>query len=146
MGAKRRSGRFGGFTLIEMMVTVLLVGVGIVGVFGGIRALAAAQAKAKMAERLQVLALDKINEIGAVTDPSSAETSGNYADQGEPNATYTVDVETTDTENLDKITVTATEGTERQSLTSLLYVPAATSTSGSSAGSTGATGATGSGT
>ena len=110
--------------------------------FGGLRALAVAEAKAKMAERLQGLAMDKMNELGTVTDASSAETSGNFFDQGEPNATFTIDVETTDTENLDKITVTAIEGTERQSLTSLLYIPAATSTSST----TGSTSTTGSGT
>ena len=151
MGAKRKFGfvaarrKSMAFTLIEMMVTVLLVGVGIAGVFGGIRALALAQAKAKMAERLQSLAMSKMNEMGAVTDPSSAATSGNFADQGEPNANYTVDAEATDTENLDKITVTVTEGTEQQSLTSLLYIPAATSTSGTTTSTGSAGGATGAG-
>ena len=122
------------FTLVEMLVTIVLVGAGIVAVFGGIRALGVADSKARTAVLLQGLAQQKLSEFGAVTDPTGADTSGDFSTQGYPDATWNADVQTTDTDNIDKITVTAVQGREQQALTELLYVPPTTATSTATTG------------
>jgi prepilin-type N-terminal cleavage/methylation domain-containing protein len=132
MRSKRRSVRPGsrarrrGFTLIEMLVTIVLITVGIVGVFGAIRAMAAADSKARTVDLLQSLAEFEMNQVGPVTDPTQIATSGDFTQQGYPLVTYTVTVETEDATNLDKITVTTSEGKEQATLVSLLYVPPTT--------------------
>ena len=125
----RRRTHAGGFTLIEAVVAILLVGIGIVAVFGGMRSLAAADSKAKTAELLQRLAQSKVEELESATDPTTVGSGGDYSQQGYPNITWTVDLETSATDNLDKMTVTAIQGNEQQSLIVLLFIPPATGTS-----------------
>ena len=52
-----------GFTLVEVLVTVVLVSVAIVGVLGGIRTIQDTNAKARTAELLQRLATEKISGL-----------------------------------------------------------------------------------
>ena len=133
-GQRRRQA----FTLIEMIMATLILSLAVVAVFQAIRALGVADARAHTADVLQSLAVDKMSEIGTVSDPNNLDSGGDFSAQGYPNATYTVDLETTDTTNLDKITVTTMQGNDKQKVTQLLYVPAATA----STTATPATGAT----
>lgn len=110
------------FTLVEMLVTVVLVSIAIVSVLGGIRAISSADLRAREADLLQRLALHKLNEMGPVTDPQTAENKGDFTDQGYPDVTWTVDVLPSGTENLDELTVTATRGEASQVLTGYLFV------------------------
>jgi hypothetical protein len=114
-----------------MLITTVLLAVGVVAVFAGIRSLAIADSKARTADRLQRFAMQKINEIGTVIDPSTADMNGNFSDQGYPDTNWTADVATTNTTNIDKVTVTVTEGPEQQALSTMLYTaPAAGTTAG----------------
>lgn len=116
------------FTLIEVLVTVLLVSVALVAVMGGIRALGAADAKARDAELLQRLAARKMEELGAVEDPRTAEDSGDFEAAGHPEVEWTMTLEPSGAENVDQVTVTATKrgastaGGAEQSLTGLLFI------------------------
>lgn len=104
------------------MISALLVAIGVAAVFGGLRALGAAEAHARTAERLQRLAERKLDEMGTVTDPRTAEDSGNFADDGYPEIQWTMTLESSDDVNVDQITVEATVGDDRQSLTGLVFI------------------------
>ena len=124
-----------GFTLIEALVTIVLVGIGVVGAFGGMRAIGQAQARADTANLLQRLAVDALNQLSEVTDPSTAATSGDFSSEGHPEISWKLDVQQANAQNLDQVTVTATLGNASQAVSGLIYVAPTTTT-----GSTGATG------
>lgn len=125
-----RSARRSGFTLIEMLVTVMLVSVAIVGVLGGIRAISAADLRAREADLLQRLAVLKLNEMGAVTDPQTSENKGDFTDQGYTDVSWVVEVVPSGTTNLDELTVTVTHGEATQALTGYLFVRPVTGSTG----------------
>jgi prepilin-type N-terminal cleavage/methylation domain-containing protein len=129
---KRR--RRAAFTLIEVLVTIVLVLVAVVGSLQAIRAIGQAEVKAREAELLQRLAADKWNEMGAVTDPQTAETNGDFTDQGYPDVEWELTVEPSGTTNVDQLTITATRGQSSQTLTGLLFVRP--TTGGAAGGST----------
>jgi prepilin-type N-terminal cleavage/methylation domain-containing protein len=116
--ARRRAG----FSLVEMLVTIVLVGLAMAGVFGGIRSLMTAEFKAREANLLQRLAADKLNEIGPVTDPRTADTSGDFTDAGHADITWTLEVESTSTLNVEQVTVTATRGESSQTISSMIFL------------------------
>lgn len=120
--------RNAGFTLIEVMVTTVIVAIAIVGVLGAIGSEAKERAQANDAVLLQRLANEKLNDLRVLQDPSSTTGNGDYSDRAYPDITWTAEVETTNTNNLDQVTVTATKGKESQSVTTLIYVVPATTT------------------
>ena len=65
-----------GFTMVEVLVTVVLVSVALVGVFGGLRSLQAADARAQTADLLQRLASEKVADLKLLSDPATGATSG----------------------------------------------------------------------
>jgi len=117
------------------MVAVVLVSLGIVAVFGGIAAMNRAEARARDADLLQSLAQQKMNEMGAVTDPRTAETSGDFGDRGYPDVTWSLEVQPSGAQDVDTVTITATRGPVSEALTSLLCVPP--DTANGAAGGTG---------
>ncbi|MDX1935121.1 MAG: prepilin-type N-terminal cleavage/methylation domain-containing protein [Capsulimonadales bacterium] len=118
-----RTRRSAGFTLIETLVAVVLVAIGLVGVFGGIAAINRTDSRAREAELLQRLALEKINEIGVIVDPTAADTDGDFEDRGYPEITWTLDIQPSGAENISRVTVTTTRENAEQTLTTLLFVP-----------------------
>lgn len=125
-----RSRRRLGFTLIEMMVTAVLVAIAIVGVLGAIRAISAADLRAREADLLQRLAVLKLNEFGPVTNPQTADNKGDFTDQGYADVQWSLEVVPSGTENLDELTVTATRGERSQTVTGLLFVAPTTGSTG----------------
>jgi prepilin-type N-terminal cleavage/methylation domain-containing protein len=119
-----------GFTLVEMLVTIVLVSVALVAVFQGIARISATEAKARQADLLQRLAYQKISELGSVTDPRTSDSSGDFTDQGYPDVSWSIDVETTGTTTVQQVTVTATRGNDEQKLTGMIYLRPLTSTGG----------------
>jgi len=127
-----------GFTLIEALVTIVLVGIGVVGAFGGMRAIGQAQARADTADLLQRLAVDELNQLSEVTDPSTAATSGDFSSEGHPEISWKLDVQQANAQNLDQVTVTATRNNESQAVSSMIYVAPTTTTGSTGSGATGA--------
>lgn len=123
-----RSVRRFGFTLIEMMVATVLVGIGVASVFGGIRSLTKTDLKAREAALLQRLAVQKFNQLGNVANPDTEDNKGDFTDQGYADVSWTLTVEASGTENVEQVTVTATRGDEEQSLTGLVFVRPTTTT------------------
>jgi type II secretion system protein I len=124
-----------GFTLIEVLVTAVIVSIAVVGAFGAIRAVTASESQAQDAVLLQRLADEKLNDLKLLQDPTSEE-SGDYSDRGYQDITWNADDISTSTTNLDQITITATRGKVSQSVTTLMYVPPQTTTTTSTAGAT----------
>jgi Tfp pilus assembly protein PilV len=114
--------------MIEVIVTIMLVSIAIVGVLGGIRSLGAADLKAHSADLLQRLASQKMNDLKILSDPSDAGGAGDFTDRGYPGITWKVDVESTSIANVEQVTVTTDQEKEEQSLTTMVYVRPATGT------------------
>jgi prepilin-type N-terminal cleavage/methylation domain-containing protein len=111
-----------GFTLIEVLVTIVLVSVAIVGVMGGLRSIGAANTRAHTADLLQRLASEKMSDIKLLSDPSAGSDGGDFSDRGYGGITWAVTLEASGATNVDKITVTATRGRASQAITSLVFV------------------------
>jgi len=117
-----------GFTLVEVLVTTVIVAITLVGVLGAIRSQALVESSANDATLLQRLANEKLNDLRILQDPSTGGDSGDFSDRGYPDITWTADVEQSNTTNLDQVTVTATRGKASQAITTLIYVIPATGT------------------
>jgi len=137
-GPARR--RRGGFTLIEVMVSTTLVAIAVVGALQGITAIQAGDAHAQTADLLQRLAAEKVGDIRILSDPGTGAGQGDFADRGYPDIAWTADVQTTNATYVDQVTVTATEGRQSQSLTTMVFVPPTTTTTTTGSGATGTTG------
>ncbi|MCC6445835.1 MAG: prepilin-type N-terminal cleavage/methylation domain-containing protein [Armatimonadetes bacterium] len=111
-----------GFTLIEVLVSVLLVSVALVGVMGGIRAISLADIKAQKADLLQKLAFQRMNELVVEAQTNAAEDSGDFTEQGYPDIAWTADIQPdSEVANVSYVTVTASQGEVSQSLSGLIY-------------------------
>jgi len=122
--------RRSGFTLIEVMVTSIIVAVAVAGVFDGIRSMAKTEVKANTADLLQRLAVEKVNDLEILSDPSVGGDNGDFSDRGYPDIMWTADVETASITNVDELTVTVSQGTDSQTITTMVYVPQESSTTG----------------
>lgn len=122
-----------GFTLIEVLVTVVLVSVAVVGALGGIRSIQAADARARSADLLQRLASEKVSDMALLSDPSTGSNAGDFSDRGHGDVSWTAAVTTTGAAGVDRVTVTATRGGDAQALTTLMFVRPFTATMGAPA-------------
>jgi prepilin-type N-terminal cleavage/methylation domain-containing protein len=100
-----RSGRKAGFTLIEVLAALVLMGVGLVSVFSALSAIASSEARTRETEKMHRMAMAKFDELRAITDTFSGSDSGDFSDLGEPDYVWELQVDTTGIENLDAITV-----------------------------------------
>lgn len=123
-----------GFTLVEVLVTTVLVAVAVVGVLGGIRSIGAADVKARTADLLQRLAAEKLHDLKVLPDPSDAPDSGDYSDRGYADITWNLAIEATGANNVDQVTVTTTRGGDSQALTTLMFVSPSAGASDSTTG------------
>jgi prepilin-type N-terminal cleavage/methylation domain-containing protein len=139
MKAVRNASR--GFTLMEVLVTVVLVSLALVGALSGIRAIKNADAKAQTADLLQRLAAEKINDLRLLQDPSANGSDGDFADRGYPDITWNLQETAASVTNMVQITLTVTRSKDTQALTTLLYIVPQTGTTTSTT-----TAATGTGT
>ena len=135
-----RSRRRVGFTLIEVVVTTALIAVAVVAGMGAVRALTAADVKARDSDLLQRLASEKINDVKYLADPTSGGTSGNFNDRGYSEVTWTLDDQASSVSNVDQVTVTAMRDNTTQSITTLIYVASAASSTTSSMSTSGTSG------
>jgi type II secretory pathway pseudopilin PulG len=119
--------------MIEAMVSVALLGVGIVAVLGGFAALAKSQQRAVESERMQRLAVDKYQELVGTEAIQTESLSGDFSDRGEDRYVWQATVETTATENLSALNVivqTRDGGADgpTQFASGVVYVPQTTTT------------------
>src|SRR5579872_1343958 len=131
-----------GFTLIEVLASAALAGVGIIAAMSALGAMTHAETMGREHEQIANLAIEKYNEIAATTDLSQSNSlSGDFTDRNDTIHTWTAataSVNTTSsssvvntanassTATVDSLTVTVTS-TVNPNLTStvcgLVYVP-----------------------
>lgn len=99
-GSRRR-----GFTLIEVMVAVALISLGITVGLGAIAAMGRTEGLVLERERMQRLAVGKLDELIATGDYETV-AQGDFQEQGEPGYEWSIETEPSGIENLDAVTVT----------------------------------------
>ena len=119
-----------GFTLVEVVVSVALLAIGIVVALGSLSAMTKTEVKLRKTEEMNRLAVQKIEEVLAVGNATTAETSGTFDDYGYTGYEWSLEVAPSGTENLDTVRVTVTEASANSSsgvsVSSLLYTPPST--------------------
>lgn len=116
-----------GFSLIEALVALVLAGGGIAALVSSMGVMQRSEARILLAEKMQRLAVEKLDEIVATQDTNAQ--SGDFQDRGVEGFSWTVTDDTTSVENLEKITVQVTKDgdeTAVQTVETLIYRPPAT--------------------
>ncbi len=106
--ASRRGSKRRGFTLIEAIAAIALVGIGVASAMGGLAAMAKTDRILLEREELQRLAVQKYEEVIATGLLDTAELSGDFAEQNIEGFEWEVAVEPSGEENLEIVTVTVT--------------------------------------
>jgi type II secretory pathway pseudopilin PulG len=125
---RRNANRRRAFSLVEAIAAAALVGIGVTGVLTGIRSILATESRARTTDLLQRLAVGKLEEIGSVTDPRTAENEGDFTEQGYPEIQWSLTVETTDDASVSAVTVDAVKADNSQSVTGWVYTGTDTGT------------------
>ncbi|HWA83951.1 MAG TPA: prepilin-type N-terminal cleavage/methylation domain-containing protein [Fimbriimonadaceae bacterium] len=97
-----------GYTLIEAMVSTVLVTVGLIAMIGAFSNLTRNQNIVVQGERMQRLAIDKYQELVATEALQTQALNGDFSDRGEDNYLWEASVGETGTQNLTALTVTVT--------------------------------------
>jgi len=125
-----------GFSLIEALASVVLLGVGIAGVVSSLGAMSRVESRMKKVEAMTRLAQHKFDELVATstTMTSGATQNGDFSDQNNSDYLWSCDIEDTGITNLEAVTVTVTlandtsQGAPIGKVSTLLYVAPPTST------------------
>jgi hypothetical protein len=115
-----------GFTLIEALVSVVLLSVGIVASLTAIGHMIKGEALMQEGERMRRLADEKLSELVA-TGEYLYLTEGDFADRSETRYTWTAELQPTGTENLQAFTVRVVHANRRDDTgyeaAELVFVP-----------------------
>jgi prepilin-type N-terminal cleavage/methylation domain-containing protein len=125
-----RNSRRSGYTLIEALVSMVIVGIAIVGCLSTLSAMTRSEDRSLMTEKMHRLASEKLDEIIATEDFVNTSLSGNFDDRGETGFSWQVEVEPTGESNLDAVSVTITKesGSKAEPIKAiaLVYIPEST--------------------
>ncbi|HLP00067.1 MAG TPA: type II secretion system protein [Fimbriimonas sp.] len=104
MSNVRRAKR--GFTLVEVIVATALLGIGIAFGMASLGAMTMTENKVRMSEKLNRLAVLKLEQVLAEGNIATAQTDGDFQDYNEPGYSWTLAVAPSGIENVDTILVT----------------------------------------
>ena len=105
--------RLSGFTLIEVMVATLLLGLGITMGFAALSSMTTTELRIREVEKMNLLATQKLNEVLATGTVANQATDGNFDDYGEPKYKWTLDTVATGTDNLSTARITVHTSADR---------------------------------
>lgn len=116
-----------GFTLIEVLVAVALLGLGVSVALGAISAIARGEASVLNRERMQRLAVEKYDELVATGDYAIVG-EGDFTDRGEAGYTWSVRIEPTGVDSLDAVVLVVQparpgDAEEQVTITGLVFIP-----------------------
>lgn len=133
-----RNSRRSGYSLIEALVSMVIVGIAIVGCLSTLSAMTRSEDRSLMTEKMHRLASEKLDEILATEDYANSSLSGNFDDRGETGFSWEVEVDPTGESNLDSIAVTVTKESgsraEPVKAIGLVYIPETTTTGTAASG------------
>lgn len=109
------------FTLVEMLVTTALVGIALAGVLTALGRLSRADSYARNAELVQRLAAQKLATLRVESDLRTADTKGDFAAEGYPDAQWSLELQATDDANVEEATITAVRGEAEQTLSERVF-------------------------
>jgi prepilin-type N-terminal cleavage/methylation domain-containing protein len=117
-----------GFTLIEALAAVVILGAGIAAVMGAFSSVARSEDRSRQSEVMHRLAIEKLEELRATTETFTTSESGNFEEKNLPNYTWSMEVENTGVENLEAVTVKVEmerpwSGAPSAEVTSLVFQP-----------------------
>ena len=145
--SNRKLRRAKGFTLIEALASVTILGLGIASVVGGLGSVSKTESRMKKIEAMTQLAQHKFDELVATsTSLSSASTqSGDFTDENNSEYLWSAQVEDSGVTNLEALTITVTLANDSSKtaptgvVSGLVYVPpvATTTTTTTGGGATG---------
>jgi type II secretory pathway pseudopilin PulG len=130
-----------GFTLVETLVSFVILTVGIASIIGAFGQMDRARGRAIETERMQRLAFDKYDELVGTGDYTLPALSGDFKDRSEDRYTWRAELLQTGTSDLESLTVyveAVANSDKLEQITGLIYTPPTTGT-GSSGGSTNST-------
>lgn len=113
-----------GFTLLEAMAAVVLLGIGIVGSLASFSTMIRTEDRVRETERMQRLAQDKLSELIA-TGQASTSTDGDFTDRNIEGYTWSLESNASGITDLDSVTLTVSKegATQKAVLDTLVYVP-----------------------
>lgn len=115
-----------GFTLIEVLVAIILLGTGIAAVSLALGNVARNAARIEESASLNRLAARKLDELVATGEAINGNASGTFEEEGFPNVNWSITSEPSGVENLNTITITvskeANDETGKQ-ISTLMFVP-----------------------
>jgi prepilin-type N-terminal cleavage/methylation domain-containing protein len=125
-----------GFSLIEALASVIILGVGIASVLSGLGAVSRVEVRMKQVEAMTRLAQHKFDELVATstTMTSGATQNGDFNDENNSQYLWSCDIQDTGVTNLEAVTVTVTLANDTSTtapvgkVSTLLYVPPPPST------------------
>lgn len=117
-----------GFTLVEVLVATALLSVGLAFSLASLGAMTKTESRVRLAERLNQLAVLKLEQVLAEGNIETAETQGDFQDLNEPEYKWTLEVAASGLENVSTIRVKAEResGTDTDPVglaTSLSFIP-----------------------
>ncbi len=118
-----RKGSNRGFTLIEVIISTLLISVGVVATISTFGSISATANRLNRSETAQKLAREQLNEIVGTQSYTQSNLSGEWSDN---DYAWSAAVNPTGVENLQTITVTITKKGKSQAettATAYIYVP-----------------------
>jgi prepilin-type N-terminal cleavage/methylation domain-containing protein len=98
----------GGFTLIEVLVAIVLIGIGVSTLVGGLASLTSSYRRTIEKERLVQMAHQKLDELVGTGDWVNV-SEGEYEEEWLDNFEWSLETETTSIEGLEWIRVTVTQ-------------------------------------
>jgi type II secretory pathway pseudopilin PulG len=126
-----------GFSLIEALASVAILGFGIASVLSALGAMSKVESRMKRVEEMTRLAQHKYDELVATstTMTAGASQSGDFTDENNNDYLWSCDIADTGVANLEAVTVTVTLAKDTSTtapigkVSTLLYVPAVSTTS-----------------
>ena len=95
------------------MIATVILGIGIVMGFGALSAMTRTELRIRQVEKMNLLAVQKLNEVLATGNVANQQTDGSFGDYGEPDYKWTLDTVATGTENLSTARITVKTSAEK---------------------------------
>ena len=95
-----------GFTMIEVLVATVLLGLGITMGFSALSSMTRTELRVRQVEKMNLLAVQKLNEVIAYGNIANQPTDGSFSDSGDPDYQWRMDTTASGTDNVATVRIT----------------------------------------